>query len=266
VREVVGTNFIGGDGDVVSQALVEEIVRSVRRMDQLAEGDILPGFEQLIRYSLFEFSAASGGPSRLCENEADFKKRIQLCKRVTRRDQVCIKAMPDGSSFLGFEDLEGDYFGEAIKESFVDHTEKAIAAWKKLIQVDETAGDEQIARDIVRQLQKFVIWQGHYLDVPESVLQAVLDKWNAGDENPDTTFTYAALVENWYYVEFARGRLTRRRKENDGHDLRIATYLSRAQYMVTADENLRRLLSHVTRKSEDRILYPAEFVESCCAE
>src|SRR5438132_1639392 len=64
VREVVGTNFYDDYGNLCGEKKFKQIVRSVRRFDMLAEGDVLPEFNELFVYSMYEYAGGKGGPSR----------------------------------------------------------------------------------------------------------------------------------------------------------------------------------------------------------
>jgi hypothetical protein len=261
-REVAGTNFIRDDGTIVMKKELKEIVRSIKRFDELAEGEVFVEFEQLYKFTLFEYAGDSRGHQFITDNENVILKRIFLAKRVKERLDIGKDGSNrDGSYFLGFKDPEGGWFGDVVRHTFVGHSKKAIAAWKSLITVDENSPDEQIAKDIGRQIPKLALRRGQRLGVPDDVLQVVLDKWNAAGEHPDTMFVYANFLESWYYVEFARGHLTRKRYENDGHDFHIASYLGRAQNFVTGDKNLRTLLNHITKAADTRIIKPPNFIK-----
>src|SRR5207244_4270181 len=55
-REVAGTNFIRDDGTIVMQEELEEIVRSIRRFDELAKDEVFADFDELYKFSFFEYA------------------------------------------------------------------------------------------------------------------------------------------------------------------------------------------------------------------
>ncbi len=261
-REVAGTNFIRDDGIIVLQNELDEIVRSVQRFDELAKGEVFTDFEELYKFTLFEYADDPRGTEFIQDNENVYLKRIFLAKQVRERLDIGKDgSYMNGSFWLGIKDPTGGWFGEMVTRSFIGHTAKAIAAWKKEMTVDENSTDEQISADISRQVQRLALRRGQRLGVPLDVLQKVLDKWNASGENPDTMFTYANFLECWYYIEFARGHLTRKHRENDGHDFHIASYLTRAEHFVTGDKDLRALLRHITREPERKLVKPHDFIK-----
>ena len=265
-REVAGTNFIRDDGIIVLQDELEVIVRSVQRFDELAKGEVFTEFEQLYKFTLFEYAGDPRGTEFIHDNENQYLKRIFLAKQVKERLDIGKDgSYMNGSFWLGIKDSEGGWFGEMVTRTFVGHSAKAIAAWKKEMTVNENSTDEEIAADITRQLQRLVLRRGQRLGVPMDVLQKVLDKWNASGENPDSLFVYTNFLESWYYIEFARGHLTRKRRENDGHDFHIASYLTRAEHFVTGDKDLRALLRHITREPERKLIKPPDFIKQVLA-
>ena len=76
---------------------------------------------------------------------------------------------------------------------------------------------------------------------------------------PAAPFTVAAYCAFWYYVEFARGRLARKHKENDGADFEISANVSVADHLLMDDGRLRTLISHYLREAARRIIKPCHF-------
>lgn len=261
-REVAGTNFIRDDGIIVLQDELDQIVLAVQRFDELAKGEVFADFESMYRYSLFEYAGDPRGTEFIEDNDDIYLKRIFLAKQVKERLDIGKDgSYTNGSFWLGIKDPAGGWFGEMVTRTFVGHSDKAIAAWKTLMTVDENSPDEQVAKDISRQLLKIALGRANEMGIPLDVLQKVLDQWNAANEHPDSFFTYANILESWYYIEFARGTLTRKRRENDGHDFHIASYLTRAEHFVTGDKDLRALLRRITREPDRKLIKPAHFIK-----
>jgi len=275
--EITSTNFIF-KGTVVSQLEVERIVRAVQRFDILADGDVLPDVDQLFVRSMYDHVGAPGGPSHFSEIEDDLRGRIHICKQVTNRNQI--GQVPDGkgSFYVGFQDNKIVWY-KAFKSNFASHAPKAVAAVEKLIKdsgLTKDSPDEDVAKTIIPYILAIILHNAERLRVPRHVQDAVAKLWEPPSHVdptkprkphmiPDVPFTVAVLAECWYYAEFARGRLTRTHLDNDGPDFKIATYMCKAEYFVTNDTNLRKLISHYTLEADRRIINPSQFYRAVVA-
>jgi hypothetical protein len=276
--EITSSNFIEND-DVVSQRLVEEIVRAVKRFDILAEGDVLPDVDQLFVRSIYDTVNEPGGPSHIHKDEDDLRLRIHICKQVTRRNQIGRENDGKGSYYVAFQDGKINWF-KPFRSTFASHAPKAVNAMKRVIEVagiTKFSTDEEVAKAIQPLSLPMIQNRAAKLNVPQHVIDAVTKLWDPPPPPtnnsippepwmmPDAAFTVTTLAECWFYAEFARERLKRKFKDNDGPDFKIATYMSQAEHFVTNDGDLRNLISHYMREAERRIIRSSRFYRTCGA-
>jgi len=261
VTEITGTNLLE-NGGVVSQEELDQIILAVQRMDILAGGDVLPDVDQMIVYSMYQFAKAHGGPSHLNDSEDNYRYRIHVLKQVTSRDQITRMVDPDGSVFIGFKDGD-EIFGQPYKETFKAHAPKAVALVRKLMEgtnLNADSSDQEVAYFINKHLGEMLLRKGLKFRLSVKVMDAIGKAFRVDAKTiPDAPFTVAAYCEFWYYTEFARGRLKRKHKENDGADFKISAYMSVADHFVMDDGRLCTLISHYMREAARRIIKPCRF-------
>lgn len=259
VHELTGSNLVR-NGKVVPQRELEQIVLAVLRFYVLAEGDVLPDVDQLFVRSMYQLVGAPDGPSHFNEIEDEYRFRIHVCKQVTSRDQIGLVPDSKGSFFVGFND-GGTVTYQPFKSTFANHAPKAIANVKKLIKgtgLTKDSPDEDVAKVIQKDFMEMVLRKGKRLKVPMPILLKVAEHWK-GPMMPDAPFTVSLWCETWYYYEFARERLTRAFKDNDGPDFKISAYMSIGDHFVMNDGKLRDLISRYMREPERRIIRPSRF-------
>lgn len=258
-REVAGTNLLVALRSSPARD-IGSIVRAVRRFDEVTRGLMMPPWESQFRYSVYEYVGDPRAVEQLADDDHT-RKLLDAVTGVQSASEVAISRGSEASFVLAFR-TRTIVSEHTLNFSFEDHAANAIPIFAKMVQLPENATAQEIRQSVWRIAPHLVVGYARDFGIPEDVLRRVAEKWDASDQHPDAFFTYSVFLECWFKIRFAKGMLTRRIRESDGQDLRIASYLSHSRTLVTSDNKLRILLEGITKDPGARMMTFAQLMDS----
>ncbi|MBL8739268.1 MAG: hypothetical protein JNL12_22765 [Planctomycetes bacterium] len=258
-REVAGRNLLFAL--IASPARdIRPIVTAVRRFDDLSRGLMMPPWESQFRYSVFEYAGDPRAVQQLVDDVAA-RKLLDAVTTIQSASDIAVTRTSD-SSFVLALNTGAVVSKHAFDFSFTDHATQALPIFARMVQLPENATPQEIRQSVWEIVPHLVVGYARDFNVPEDVLTRLAEKWDASDQHPDAFFTYSVFLECWFKIQFAKGMLTRRIRESDGQDLRIASYLSHSRTLVTSDNRLRVMLENITRDPASRMMTFAQLMDS----
>ncbi len=244
VSEIAGTNLDQRNG--LSEETLGEIVRAIRRFDEMADGEVLPSEHDIIRLAFFDLAGEEAFTNARADGERrEWRAVIDHAKAVDSVDLVAIE-IEDDKRCVVLKDRGDPGRGIAVvpDDSFEADASINVEFWRMRTKCKRAADAQDRADEIRRFLPKFaeVAASTGAIAVPRRVVAKALKAPLRMIFN--SSFGHRLAVESWYLHLRATGDKARI-ENNDMADIVISSYIPSAQRFVTNDRRLRALVGAI---------------------
>ena len=246
VSEVAGTNLDQACG--LQRETLEEVVRAVRRFDELADRTVLPDEHEIMRQALHALAGLGTSPRPPGDEGPVLGGWRTVLDHALLLDSVHL-VMPEvvkGQRRLILKNRRDPDRGVAVipARSFESRAPANVNYWRRRTRCRRGAPAIDRIREIVEFLPEYVrsAAKAPEISVPIEVARSALSA--SSEQIFGSPLGYRCVVESWYLHLRATGdkvRIT----NNDMADIVIASYIPYGRVFVTDDGDLRALLGEV---------------------